>query len=191
VTQVSAAPREKVVRMAIATLRNLNKQGSQYNERMIECGLLKTLDQLKERKWGDADIGEDILAVRDSLLRDFRELSSLERYEKEITSGKLDWGFLHTEKFWKEHVMEFEREDFKLIKLLAELLSSENVITVSVACHDLGEFVRFYPNGKSLCNHLSVKPVVMNLLSHADQDVQKSALQCVSKMMVNNWEFVQ
>jgi hypothetical protein len=42
--------------------------------------------------------------------------SSLERYEKELLSGRLEWGFMHTEKFWREHAREFEKADFSLIK---------------------------------------------------------------------------
>jgi V-type H+-transporting ATPase subunit H len=189
-TQISAAPREKVVRVAIAALRNLAAKPDLTSD-MIDAGLLKTLGTLKDRKWGDEDVTEDIEYVRDKLVRNFKELSSIERYEKEVKQGNLEWGFLHTEKFWREHAKEFEKEDFYLVKLLIELLQNDDPVVAQVACYDIGEFARFYPNGKTLCKHLGAKPVVMQMLAHQNADVQKQALLCVSKMMVNNWEFVK
>lgn len=37
---------------------------------------------------------------------------------------------------------------------LIELLKSEDKSVVSIACYDLGEFVRFYPSGKTIARHL-------------------------------------
>ena len=33
-------------------------------------------------------------------------------------------------------------------RLLVEILRSQNLVSVAVAAHDLGEYVRFYPRGK-------------------------------------------
>lgn len=37
---------------------------------------------------------------------------------------------------------------------LIELLKSEDKQVVAIACYDLGEFVRFYPSGKTIAKHL-------------------------------------
>lgn len=192
VEQVTAAPREKVVRIGIAALRNLiGKHDSIFNEEMIDSGVLKTLGTFKEKKWGDDDIMDDIICVRDSLLKNFRELSSLERYEKELKSKQLTKGHLHTEKFWREHVQEFEKENFLLIRQLVEMLGdADNVDSIAIACYDLGEFVRFYPTGKAVCKNLEVKEALMPLLENQNENVKKEALLAVSKMMVDNWEHV-
>ena len=42
--------------------------------------------------------------------------SSFEMYEKEVASGELCWGVVHTEKFWRENFLKFEREAFKTIR---------------------------------------------------------------------------
>lgn len=135
----------------------------------------------------------------------------MERYEKELRTGHLNWGLLHTDKFWKEHFMAFENKEFELIRypsrwndtdtidtnhvcycsLLIDLLESDDIKTVSVALFDLGEFVRFYPNGKHIVKRLGAKKVAMKLMTHENPEVQKQALQCISKMMVNKWEFVK
>lgn len=138
----------------------------------------------------------------------------MERYEKELRSGLLNWGLLHTDKFWKDNFMAFENKEFELIRwvamsewfvgldcgrhsgmcirrLLIDLLESDDSKTVAVALYDLGDFVRFYPNGKHIAKRLGAKKVAMKLMTHENPEVQKQALQCISKMMVNKWEFVK
>ena len=71
---VASSPREKVVRCALATLRNLATckaalkvqrrgsdsviQGSDFLFEMVGCGLMKTLVALRARQWTDPDITE-------------------------------------------------------------------------------------------------------------------------------------
>lgn len=193
IKQIIAAPREKIVRVILAAFRNLlGKNNGTFNETMIEAGLIKTLNQMKERKWSDEDIRDDVNVIRDVLLCEFKVLTTMERYEKEIETGQLAWGLLHTDKFWRANYMDFERQDFGLIKMLIELLNSQDETTVSVALNDLGEFVRYYPNGKMIAKKLGAKQVVMQLLTeHEAAEVKKHALHCMSKMMVNKWEFVK
>lgn len=189
--QVAAARREKLVRVAIAALRNLARASTYFAEPMVACGLLQTLDNFRERKWIDEDVVADLGAVREYLLRNFRELSSMERYEQEVFGGQLEWGHLHSEKFWREHAAACDREDFKVIRKLMLHLGSPNATVQAIACSDLGEFARFYPNGRSVVKHLNVKPVVLGLMDSEEPEVQRHALLAVSKMMVNNWEFVR
>jgi V-type H+-transporting ATPase subunit H len=68
---VAAARREKIVRLALSTLRNLAvckadihagsstiraMTGSMFLTEMIGCGLLKWIDLMKERQWKDPDL---------------------------------------------------------------------------------------------------------------------------------------
>lgn len=70
---VSAAPREKVVRLALSSLRNLavcssdepsirdslTKKaipGSAFLSEMVGCGLPKSIELMKERDWTDPEI---------------------------------------------------------------------------------------------------------------------------------------
>ncbi|KAJ8601127.1 hypothetical protein CTAYLR_008826 [Chrysophaeum taylorii] len=194
VDQVAAAPREKVVRVSLATLRNLCQSEIASSEgvaaRMIKRGLPKTLVTLRERPWTDPDVQEDIEALHKILLSNYRELSTFEKYEAEVESGDLDWGIVHTENFWKENAKLAENQDFRVVQLLVNLLAHEDPKVIAIACYDLGEFVRFYPNGKAVIKHIGAKDTILALIDHADRDVQRHALQCVSKMLVTNWEFV-
>lgn len=62
---------------------------------------------------------------------------------------------------------------------------------VSIALYDIGEFTRFYPNGRAIVSHLKGKDLVMEKIGDTDPEVQRYALQCISKIMVTNWEFMK
>ena len=193
VEQVTAAPREKGVRVSLATLRNLCEGDTDdVITTIIKCELPKTLANMRERQWADPDVADDVEAVYSVLMNNYRELSTFERWAKEVESKKLRWGskLVHNEKFWRENAKELERNDFILLKALIMLLNSEDRECVQVACYDLGEFVRFYPNGKSIVKNLGAKDLVMMKIEDEDENVQLQALQCMSKIMVNQWEFM-
>ncbi|CAM9331660.1 unnamed protein product [Chrysoparadoxa australica] len=194
VEQVSAAPRDKVVRVALATLRNLTEgEVDGFSSEMISCGLPKTLQvrNMQSRHWSDPDIAEEVKALHTLLQHNYRELSSFERYSQEVMSGHLKWGVCHKEKFWREHARETEQEEFFLIKQLIELVRSEDETVKAIACYDIGEFVRFYPSGRSIAKHLGAKDVVMDLVESENPEVRKHALQCVSKILVTNWAYIR
>lgn len=73
VNLVATAPREKVTRVALSALRNLamcttepsqqkkekkDADGKVFLAEMIGCGLIKSIDVLKDRQWTDPDIVE-------------------------------------------------------------------------------------------------------------------------------------
>lgn len=81
-----------------------------------------------------------------------------------------------------------ERNDFASLKALLTHLVNPDPTIVCIALYDLGEFTRFYPNGRVVVSRLGGKDQVMQMLSSQNEEVQKHVLQCISKIMVNNWE---
>ena len=204
---VSVAPREKVVRVALSSLSNLATciaeqspapagqpplDGAHFLSEMIACGLMKAIDHLKDRQFTDPDIIGDVDVLHKLLVNNYKEMSRWEVYKNEVESGHLQWGSTHTEAFFKENarMMEGTDGDFHLVKVLIALLASKDEDVAAIACYDIGEFVRHYPNGRSLAKRLGAKELVMPLIEHENPELQRHALQCVSKLMVQNWEFV-
>ena len=222
---VQANFREKLTRVAIAALVNLvPKQNGEHCQTMAECDLLETLKDLSESHWADPDVVADIDELKEAMQKNYRVLSSFERYRKEVLKGELKWGPVHSEKFFRDNSEEMASDDFLLVRTLVDLLrravgsspaiakasdsnDPKNAITgqltgaqlddlqddlsmvsVAVACYDLGEFMRFYPSGKRIIVQLGAKTLVMALLEHEDDGVQTQALACCSKIMVSNWD---
>ena len=138
---VSSAPREKVVRVALSALRTLAQctaetapgpsakkevTGSTFLNEMIGCGLMKYIDQMRERQWTDPDIVDDLDVLHKLIHENFKEMSTWDVYLAEVQSGSLEWGFLHSEKFFKENATKFEGPDGDFF-----------VVKVSLCCMDV------------------------------------------------------
>jgi V-type H+-transporting ATPase subunit H len=130
------------------------------------------------------------LKVLHGLLHEnYKDMTSWDVYVAEVESGHLEWGPIHTEKFFRENakMMEGPDGDFRLVRTLILLTGCQNEDIAAVACFDVGEFVRHYPNGRSIAKRLGAKNMIMRLIEHENVDLQRQALQCVSKILVQNW----
>merc|ERR1711912_77937 len=123
-----------------------------HSQMMIENEAMKTLVVLRNRKWTDDEVKEDLDFVYDSLAKSVHVLSSIEMYRKEPAEGKLDWSPVHkSETFWKENVTKLcpasgsvasSSDLLALISMLKQLvgkshistLDSEEATTVAVIC---------------------------------------------------------
>jgi len=190
---VRTTSKEKVMRMAIATLRNIVDKAPGNNEQMIETNLVKEVEKLLQKKWADEDITADLEVLNDSLQKNMAELSSFDKYKQELYSGELEWSPVHrSEKFWRENSHHFEENHNRPLTVLVGLLKSSDssAIVLAIACNDIGEFVRFHPRGRLLIQNTGCKEHIMNLMYHTDAEVQKQSLLCLQKLMVHNWGYL-
>merc|ERR1712039_1056460 len=157
----------------------------------VESHLLESVQGLEYEKWRDAELYDEIRDMIALVSHEVTEFSNFDRYERELATGTLAWGFVHTSKFWAENVMKFQDHDFAALKKLALCLSSKDKVTLAVACHDIGEFVALHPLGKKKVAQLSVKERVMELMGSMDanyREVRREALLCCQKIMLNKWQ---
>jgi V-type H+-transporting ATPase subunit H len=128
-------PREKVLRVTLACLRSLStlSDGSQSKHEqpfvrdMIGCAVLKSLETVKQRRWNDADLEEDLEFLRGFLKDCTQELTQWSAYEAQIATGILRWDdMLHTHDFLRANArhMEGSKADFAPLKRLVEVLYS-------------------------------------------------------------------
>jgi len=188
---IKAITKEKIVRLAVASLRNLVDIETN-NEDMLDAGLIRMLAILGNKKWADEDIIDDLKTLNEALAKNIVVLSSFDMYKKELLTGNLEWSPVHkSEKFWRENVTRFEENDYQILVLLQKILQNSNTsITLSVAAYDVGEFVRFHTRGKLIIQQLGIKLDLMKLMTNEDPEVKKQALFAVQKAMVTNWEYL-
>ncbi|KAI1243380.1 hypothetical protein IHE44_0000984 [Lamprotornis superbus] len=190
--------KEKVTRIILAAFRNLLEKSTERETRqeyalaMIQCKVLKQLENLDQQKYDDEDISEDIKFLLDKLGESVQDLSSFDEYSSELKSGRLEWSPVHkSEKFWRENAVRLNEKNYELLKILTKLLEvSDDPQVLAVAAHDVGEYVRHYPRGKRVIEQLGGKQLVMNHMHHEDQQVRYNALLAVQKLMVHNWEYL-
>jgi V-type H+-transporting ATPase subunit H len=92
-----AAQKEKVFRVALASLRNLlchDELG--LSAVAVTAGLPQLIAQRSQQHWGDADVPELLAFLDERLKADIAVLSSFDLYKKEVLGGALDWSSMHT-----------------------------------------------------------------------------------------------
>ncbi|XP_063406931.1 V-type proton ATPase subunit H-like isoform X3 [Mytilus trossulus] len=195
---LSETVKEKVSRIILATYRNLLEKPEEkevvtdHALSMVQCKVIKQLELLDSRKFDDQDIVDDIEFLSEKLQSSIQDLSSFDEYTTEVKSGRLEWSPVHkSDRFWRENCIRLNEKNYELLKILVKLLeTSKDPLILSVAAHDLGEYVRHYPRGKNVIEQLGGKQLVMQYLSHEDPNVRFEALIAVQKLMVHNWEYL-
>jgi V-type H+-transporting ATPase subunit H len=194
---LKGANRPKVQRIILATFRNLLDKAvpdtaDKFAAEMIHFKALQVLSVLESKSLDDDDFEEDVKFLQEKLTLSLQDLSSFDEYAAEIKSRRLEWSPVHkSDKFWRENVLRLNENDYYLLRLLVGILhESQNPVAMAVASHDLGEYVRYYPRGKNVIEHLGAKELIMNLVNHANTEVRMQALLSVQKMMVQNWEYL-
>ncbi|KAJ3526602.1 hypothetical protein NM688_g8243 [Phlebia brevispora] len=188
-----AAVKEKVIRVIIATFRNLvSKAPSQNLPAMLVAQLLPFVKNLSTRKWTDEDIIEDVLYLRDELNARFESLTTYDEYSSELLSGHLSWTPVHeSELFWKENATKLNDKDYEQLKILIRLLKESNdPVVLAVAAHDIGQYVKHYERGKKVLQDLDAKTRVMELMTHHNADVRYQALISVQRLVSHPWAAV-
>jgi len=187
---VKAKLSTKVTRVTLALFEKLVRFEN-FNEMVILFGLYPVLEAMDaESKQDDDELAASVQALLGSLEKSVRILSSFERYQQELRAGKLIWGPVHNEAFWKKYAAKMEDDGYKLVRRLIELLDSDDPQTVAVAAFDLGEWARFYPNAdaKAIVEKLKGKHKLMRLIEHYDAEVRQHALNSLQKLLVKNWK---
>ncbi|KAF7295144.1 V-type proton ATPase subunit H [Mycena indigotica] len=185
-----AAVKEKVIRVIVATFRNLVSKAPQANlPAMLVAQLLPFAKNLCSRKWSDEDIVEDVQFLRDELTANFQSLTTYDEYSSQLTSGHLSWTPVHeSEDFWKENAIKLNDKDCEQLKILVKLLQeSTDPLVLAVAAHDIGQYVKHCDKGKKLATNLGAKTRVMELMTHANSDVRYRALLSVQQLVSQSW----
>lgn len=124
---LAKTPSRKVTRVIVAALKNLAATGNdEVLTEMFSSNLEKTLANLLQsamcKNSNDVEFDQDIKGLNDILLKNYRDLSTFDRWSSEVSSGALRWGVVHTEKFWRENYKHVEVNEFKFLKALISIL---------------------------------------------------------------------
>ncbi|KAI9342750.1 armadillo-type protein [Zopfochytrium polystomum] len=186
------AIKEKVVRVIFSTIRNLVSKALEANlVAMLGNKLLALCETLSARKWTDSEISEDLEFIKAELGRSVQNLTTFDEYSSEVKSGKLDWSPVHmSEQFWKKNAARLSEKDYELIRALSRLIStSTSPLILSVAAHDIGQYIKYCPSGKRFIQEHGTKTQIMELMTHENPDVRYQALLAVQTFMTNAWEY--
>lgn len=91
---LGASPSRKVTRMIISTLRNLAQtEDHRVLNEMLRAGIMRIIDLFNGanaiKQMADPDVEGDYRVLQDVVAKNFRELTSFERYASEVEAGNL------------------------------------------------------------------------------------------------------
>lgn len=196
------AVKEKVVRIIVATLRNLVEKAPSVNtSALLGSKGLTLMESLAGRKWSDEEIPEDIEVVKAALSEKLKVMSTYDQLVSELASGRLTWDNpAHSlDDFWKANTSKLleasANEDFKQESGLGMLLTilkerdSTDATTLAIACNDIGKMLHFSPEGtvRKRVEKAGGKAYIMALMNHADGQVKFHALHTVAKLVSASW----
>ena len=190
VSALKSAKKDKVVRVCLLSLASLSTSPANADT-MVAASLQKPLALLASRRWADEEVTTALSDLETALDASLSASSSFDAYRAEVNSGLLSWTPVHTSPlFWSTAISDFETANYRILRTLKSLLSSEDPQVVAVAAHDVGEFARVHPFGRRIVGELGIKAPLLALLSSAHPEVRKHALYASQKLLVGEkWEY--
>ena len=176
----------------LATLNNLL---SANKESLIATAttarLPALLNNLSGRHLTDADLLEDLEALKTLLDEYTRNQTTFDEYADEVNSGHLRWSPPHRNPtFWRENARKIlEEKKGELPKKLAEILAKswENDKKVlAIGCNDLGHLVKEVPEQRTALEKLGLKARLLELMSDPDEHVRWESLKAVGEWLRYN-----
>jgi V-ATPase subunit H len=184
---------EKVVRITLATLRNIMPMSTKLRKEMVALGMDSILQSRRRDHWHDPDITENLAVLAEAIDAESASMSTFDVYRHEILSGALDWTPAHRdENFWRLNVEKHEDDNLEVLRCLVRLLNeSTDSKVLSVACHDLSQFIKYHRRGRFIVHSLNVRTRLMELMVAGDVEVRRYALNTVQVLMISNWSLIQ
>lgn len=183
--------KEKVIRVIVGTFKNLLEKATDANINvMLGHKLHEFVDALSSRKWNDIEIQADLEFLKTELHSIVVSMTTFDAYRTELESGLLEWSPPHnSNEFWKLNAAKLEDDELALLGLLANLLkTSTNPLVLSVAAHDIGQYVKYSSKGKSLVEVVGAKHRIMELMTHENPEVKYQALKAVQNLLMHAWD---
>lgn len=191
---VKSAAKEKVARVGLMALRNLLEKGdTSVSIELAEHGLPRLVTALKARSFADEELNDALEKVSKQVDTSVKEATSFDKYKSEVMGGKLEWSRVHSdEAFWKEHVGEFEENEWQIVKQLLSIINSNSSSPkqLQVAAHDLGCFATHHPRGRNVLADLRGKGAIIGLMQHSDPEVKKHALLASQRVLIERTDFL-
>lgn len=184
--------KEKIVRISIGTIANTVKLAPKVSiPAIISHGGVSLIKTLSERKWADEELIADLNTLVETLDDAVASMSTFDEYSSEVLGKKLTWTPPHTsETFWKENIQNFKEDDWKIVKLLSQLLTSSNVdnTTLAVISNDISHIIDEAPESTKIFEKLGAKIKIMELMSSSDSEVRFQALKATQTFISHSFK---
>ncbi|ODV72538.1 H(+)-transporting V1 sector ATPase subunit H, partial [Cyberlindnera jadinii NRRL Y-1542] len=179
--------KEKIVRLVVSIFINLtsipaNEAINLHNLKyLILMGdILPTLSNLKERKWSDEELIEDLDVLYNSVQDVYSQLTSFDEYLQELDSKQFKNSPVHSnDEFFMDNLEKFQDNNYKVFKQLLKLLDVPHMEPKSLVLvlGDIGRILKLDPKSIEILSKVDKKHTIMDLLNHKNSEVRYQALK--------------
>ncbi|KAH3902535.1 H(+)-transporting V1 sector ATPase subunit H SCDLUD_000114 [Saccharomycodes ludwigii] len=194
---VTITVKEKISRLSIAILLNCCKvpHNTEVVKKLVLLGnALQNLQSLKERKYSDLELNEDLDELKTIVDQSLQELNSFDEYLAELDSKMLCWSPPHVDnQFWNDNIDKFKDDHWKIFKnLIAIVLSTgtdnttdlkDKSTKLQVALSDITHVIELLPESIVVLDKEGAKLPIMELLNYPDSKVKYEALKTVQALI--------
>lgn len=183
--------KEKIIRLAVATLVNcLTLSPQKAVSALLLNGGLNLSKTLSERKWADEELVADLEKLTTTLQEAFDSMTTFDEYQNEIVSKHLRWSPPHrSESFWKENAEKFKEYDWKVLKLLLQIISDNtDPLVLAVALNDISHVITEFPEAIKVIERQGAKVKIMQLMNHPIAEVKYEALKTTQNFIAHTFK---
>lgn len=183
---VKISIKEKIIRLAISILLNVtsipaHETLSTENIKffILTGDILPTLTNLKERKWSDEELVEDLDALFANVQEVYSKLTSFDEYTQELAAKNFKNSPVHTsDEFFLDNLRHFQDNNYKVFKTLISLLD-ENMEPKSYVyvLSDISKILKLDSKAIEVLTKENKKTKIMELLNHKNSEVRYEALK--------------
>ncbi|QDS74645.1 hypothetical protein FKW77_009269 [Venturia effusa] len=183
------SPKEKTTRLLLSTLNNLlSTNETTLLPVAILAKLPKLLETLQSRQMTDADLLEDLAALKELTDEYTKTQTTFDEYAAEVNSGHLRWSPPHkNETFWHENARKILEDDKgALPKKLAEILSkawANDKQVLAIGCNDVAWLVKMVPERRAWMEKIGLKGRCLELMQESDESVRWESLRAVGEWL--------
>jgi V-type H+-transporting ATPase subunit H len=178
--------KEKVIRLVISIFINLtsipaNNSVNVHNLKyLILMGdILPTLNNLKERKWSDEELIDDLDVLYNSVQEVYSQLTSFDEYLQELATKKFRNSPVHSnDEFFLDNLSKFQDNGYKVFKQLLNLLDEKmEPKSYVLVLSDIGKILKLDSKAIDVLNKEEKKHKIMELLNYTNSEVRYEALK--------------
>jgi len=188
--------KEKIVRIIMMLFESLMKD-KECMDHLSMINALNIVTKLSNRVWVDKNIEATLDRLWKEFDSNYQEFSTFDKWKKQVSANNFSWSTVHTEKFWQSQFVNFHQsENLELIKTEISFLKANDhkndnasCVKKAVICFDLGEFARYFPNGRNYLGGEGAKEVIAMIMGNKNvtPELKKEAITAYQKILMTSW----
>lgn len=184
---VKISIKEKIIRLIISIFNNFTSIPNDSKTSLNNVSFLiligniqPILNNLKNRKWSDDELIEDLETLSNKVSDVFTNLTSFDEYLQELNSNFFKNSPTHSnDEFFIDNLNHFQESNYKIFKQLIDLLdyqgNDSNQFTFIL--NDIGKILKLDSKAIDILNDQNKKTRIMELLNHKNSEVRYAALK--------------